>query len=632
MSNMEKNSPPTTNGWKKTLFVLKLLEVRLRFVAVLLITALLVGYWDKVQNYYERWTRSAPSEERSAASEFEYFCAMHPFVVRNTPGKCPVCGMDLTQRKHGDTSALPNGVLARVQTSPERIAQAGVEVVPVKYRLLTNEILSYGIVDHDETRVNRVNARFPGRIEEVLVNEIGLVVEKGDPLVRVYSPKFIAASNEYLQALDYRKKTEADPSASSESKELAVQLAESARKPLLLAGFTEEQLDALIKEGHAPSIMTLYAPSRGIVLERNVIKGEMVDEGAVLYTLADHSTLWVQAQILESDLGGVQRGMGAEITSVAYPGEKFYGQVDLIYPTFNSENRSIKTRIIISNEHAKLRPGMSVSVALRKPLGKITDAPGMSEPVMPMPVSKQETCPVSGEKWGTMGQPFSLEYKGQKLQLCCKNCLEDFNKDPEKYVAKLAREMPKKQEAPYPLKTCPVTGAELGSMGTPIEYHYQGRLIKFCCPDCPPKFEKSPAKYLAILDLASDTPWVEGFACPMHPDQLRPEGGKCTICPCGMETKRLRVEKQLSIPENSVIDTGRRKIVYVEAQSGVLEAHAVVLGKRSGEFYPVLSGLKPGDKVVARGAFLIDAEARLAGAPVTGADEKMPMMNAETGK
>ena len=155
---------------KRIFFFVRFLEIRLRFILILVVTALLVGYWDHIENYYERWQRQrgavgGPGDTAAPLSEFEYYCGMHPFVVRDAPGKCPICGMDLVQRKRGTPSTLPEGVFARVQVSPERIMQAGVSVEPVLYRMLSRPVRSYGVVEAAETRVADVIARFPGRVE-----------------------------------------------------------------------------------------------------------------------------------------------------------------------------------------------------------------------------------------------------------------------------------------------------------------------------------------------------------------------------------------------------------------------------------------------------------------------------------
>ncbi|MCY3024371.1 MAG: efflux RND transporter periplasmic adaptor subunit [Planctomycetota bacterium] len=391
-------------GWQRVLFLLKVLEIRLRFVAILVITALAVGYWDNIVNYWERWTRGPYAGQEQAQSEIEYTCGMHPWVKRDKPGKCPICGMDLIQRQKGAATALPEGTLARVQISPERIMQAGVQVEPVSHRMLSRMALSYGVVELDETRVARITLRFPGRVEELLVNAVGMEVKKGDPLVKVYSPKFLAAEQEYVNALAAQRKVEADPQAGADAKSFAASLAVSARRPLALAGFTSEQLAAL-ERGEKPSDrITFYSPLAGVVLEKNVLLGDTLEEGMTLYTVADLSTLWVQAQIAEADLSITKLGMPVEVTAVAWPDTIFYGNVDLLYPTLNTESRTVKARVAVANREGKLKPGMFVTAAIRAPLGRFGVIGGPDDPLKgaappsPAPAAKEVyTCPMHPE-------------------------------------------------------------------------------------------------------------------------------------------------------------------------------------------------------------------------------------------
>ncbi len=116
---------------------------------------------------------------------------------------------------------------------------------------------------------------------------------------------------------------------------------------------------------------------------------------------------------------------------------------------------------------------------------------------------------------------------------------------------------------------------------------------------------------LESIQKASTDRWAEGYACAMHPDELSDQPGICRTCGCGMKMDKIQVERVLAVPESAVIDTGTRQVVYVESSPGIYDARAVTLGPRTGAWYPVLQGLKLGDRIVSRGAFLIDAEARL---------------------
>jgi len=570
---------------KKLLFFLKLVEIRLRFVAILVVTALVVGYWDNIQNYYERWQRAhghaaQATSEHAAQGAYEYFCPMHPFVVREAPGNCPICGMDLVQRKRGAPTELPAGVLTRVQVSPERIMQAGVRVEPVAYRHLLHTVRSYATIEPDETRLAKIIARFPGRVDGLMVNATGAVVKKDEPLARIYSPRFLAAAQEYVQALAAQRTTEKDPQANAEAKRRAQEIAEFARRRLDLAGFTSDQLDAIAKSGKADERVTLYSPLAGTILEKNVLLGQMMEEGTTLYTIADLSTVWIQAQIIESDIEAVKVGMPVEVTTVSRPGEIFFGTVDFIYPTVDLETRSVRVRIVVANPDNKLRPGMYVTAVLRSPIGRYGEIGTPQEP-KPEAGAKPEVKSAAGK---TASAPASKELK---LPTTTKAAAEAFlaalPQGAEYYVCPMHPEVV--SDKPDKCPKC----------GMPLEKKT--------------KTEMKPA--VSVAEMPSTERWIEGYTCAMHLDVFQPKGGICQVCGCGMETTKWRVERVLSIPEMSVIDTGNSKIVYVEALPGIYDAHAVTLGSRAGAYYPVLAGLGLGERIVARGSFLIDAEARL---------------------
>ncbi len=259
-------------------------------------------------------------------------------------------------------------------------------------------------------------------------------------------------------------------------------------------------------------------------------------------------------------------------------------------------------RYDLKNPGHRLRPGMFATVTLKTP---VAETPMFQKVVRRAPASRrdslvrqvsltaeeQKVCPVTGAKLGSMGEPVAVEVKGRKVWTCCKACPSKLKTNPEKYLAKLGLATGDAEGTPTveEQKICPVTGAELGSMGDPILVEVKGRKVWTCCKACPPKLKADPDKYLARL-------------APPPKDTV------------------------LSVPESAVIDTGALTMVYVEAEPGVYEGRKVVLGPRSGDRFPVLEGLAPGEKVVAAGAFLVDAESRLnpSSRPAASKDDEAP--------
>ncbi|MDQ3023132.1 MAG: hypothetical protein M3R04_01910 [bacterium] len=114
-----------------------------------------------------------------------------------------------------------------------------------------------------------------------------------------------------------------------------------------------------------------------------------------------------------------------------------------------------------------------------------------------------DTCPVSGEKLGSMGDPVVYDYKGREIRFCCSGCIEDFEANAGKYIGEIDKKIIAKQSKTYPLTTCVVTDEELGSMGDIVDIVYKNRLVRFCCASCVDEFKSDPAKYLNKIDAAA---------------------------------------------------------------------------------------------------------------------------------
>src|SRR6476661_6212388 len=234
------HAPPDLRGWDKVRwwfhFVVLVNLARLRFIAILLVIGLVIMQWDTLAAYYDKWTRSSTEV---AASDVEYFCPMHPSVVRdNNKEVCPICFMPLSKRKKGeaqDAEALPPGIVNRVQLTPYRIVLAGIGTWPVDYVPLTKDIRAVGFIEFNERGQKTVAARSAGRIDKLFASETGQMVKAGDQLASVYSPDLLVTIQNLIDANRRGDKS----------------FVESGRIRLQLLGIDDKQINDILASGKA---------------------------------------------------------------------------------------------------------------------------------------------------------------------------------------------------------------------------------------------------------------------------------------------------------------------------------------------------------------------------------------------
>jgi Cu(I)/Ag(I) efflux system membrane fusion protein len=239
----------------------------------------------------------------------------------------------------------------------------GIRSAPVIHATLEEEIRTVGTVGYDERGFTQVTLKTSGWIRKVFVDSIGRPVRKGEPLFTFYSPDLLATQDEYLLAVKMKRQLAESPL--DEVKINADSLVASARERLRLWDVTDSQIEALEHRGRAEPVLTIHAPSSGIVLKREALPGKYVEPGVTLYEIADLSTVWIHADIYESEVAGAKAGQPATVTFAAYPGETFSGQVTYVYPTLNTETRTVRVRLEFPNAALKLKPGMYGNVTLQ---------------------------------------------------------------------------------------------------------------------------------------------------------------------------------------------------------------------------------------------------------------------------
>ncbi len=257
-------------------------------------------------------------------------------------------------------SASPSGAVVIPAVARQLI---GVRSASAAYTTLTQEIRTVGTVGYDERGLTQVTLKISGWVREVFVNSIGRPVRKDEALFTFYSPDLLATQDEYLLALRTQARLATSPL--DEAKANAAALVASARERLRLWDLTDGQITALERRGKAEALLTVYAPSSGIVLKREALPGKYVEPGTTLYEVADLSTVWITADIYESEVASVKLDQPMSVSFVAYPGEVFRGSKAYIYPSLNQEARTVRVRFELPNHGLKLKPGMYGNVSLQ---------------------------------------------------------------------------------------------------------------------------------------------------------------------------------------------------------------------------------------------------------------------------
>ena len=294
-----------------------------------------------------------------------YHCAMHPWYISDKPGDCPVCGMALTKMDKAEGAHMPAGG-GPIRIDPAVIQNMGVRTEAVGRRDLAPEVRAPGKIQVDEGRIAVVNARVMGYAEKLYADVTGQRVEKGRPLLELYSPELAAAQEEYLQALRYAR--------SSGAAAGGTELAESSRRRLSNWGVAESEIAALErdaeegKHGKARSALRLASPISGVVLEKKVVRGQSVAPGMELYTLADLSKVWAVARVYQSDLSVARPGGAAEVELAYSPGRPFRGKIVFVSPVLDPAARTAEVRVELANTpDLALKPEMIATVILRGP-------------------------------------------------------------------------------------------------------------------------------------------------------------------------------------------------------------------------------------------------------------------------
>ena len=347
----------------------------------------------------------------AAAEKPKYVCPMHPTIVSDHPGECPICGMKLVlaagsqgggaaagaakgERKiafyrspmdpkqtspvarkdemgmdyipvyedeaSGEGGAKVEG-LATVSIDPQRQQLIGLRTVETTRGAVGGSWRTVGRVAVDQTSVHHINVKVAGFVERIYVDYVGKLVKAGDPLFSIYSPELLSVQEEYLLALRTRKALGAGSATGGAGDDLVT----SARQRLRLWDIPEREIARLERTGRPTKTLTLYAPMTGVVTKKDVVMGHRLQEGDMPYEITDLRQVWVLADAYESDLSRLKLGMTASLSLQAFPNRSFKGKVIFIDPVLDPKTRTAKVRLAFLNPTGELRPEMFGEVTLQ---------------------------------------------------------------------------------------------------------------------------------------------------------------------------------------------------------------------------------------------------------------------------
>ena len=342
------------------------------------------------------------SAEAADHAAQQYTCGMHPMIIVDEPGLCPICNMDLTPLKSSaaEASSVPAGERkikywvapmdptfirdepgkspmgmdlvpvyedeaatgSIISIDPVTSQNMGVRMALVTRKDLSRTVRTVGLVGYDEPKQFSVNSKTDGWIERLYVNETGQFVKKGSALLAIYSPALVSAQEEFLLAQNNSQSLSQSPFPSIADG--AKRLLDASRRRLKLWDISERQINRLEKSGEVAKTLTLYAPYDGIVSMKMVREGQFVKGGMELLLLSDISKVWVYADIYEYEMPWVKVGQKAKIILPYVGSDPIESEVSYIYPFVEPKTRTIKARFDIDNPDFTLKPDMYVNVRL----------------------------------------------------------------------------------------------------------------------------------------------------------------------------------------------------------------------------------------------------------------------------
>ena len=292
----------------------------------------------------------ACTQNKKQAEMVKYTCPMHPEIIRDKPGKCPICFMDLV--KVGSTEDDGSIVLNESQ-----IRLANISTAPVLKKEMEIKTILSGKMVVNEEQTEIISSRVQGRIERLFFKEVGQRVMQGEPLYEIYSEQLLTLQQEFLLA---QRQVEELKEKRYES------FLSSSEKKLLLFGMTRDQIATLSKQRKTNSRITLFATASGIISRIDIAEGQYVSEGGALYRIEKLDKVWIEAELYSNETSLVKMGDHVNVQVNGFENSLVKGQIIFLSPEFREGNQIITLRVEVENPERRFIPGMQANVVLSR--------------------------------------------------------------------------------------------------------------------------------------------------------------------------------------------------------------------------------------------------------------------------
>lgn len=307
---------------------------------------------------------TVPSTEPSFSNPKKqlWTCGMHPQVVQDHSGNCPICHMKLTPMRATEGGTSSTGGPPAVVIDPAVVQNMGVRAAEVTRGPIVRSIRTVGVLEAPETGLHDISPKVGGWIDRLYANQEGMHVQKGDPLFDLYSPDLVVAEEELVGAVKSLRAL--GPTADASLRRSSESLVESAKRKLRLLDVPDADIESVAEKLVAARAVTFRSPASGAVVEKAIVQGSSTQAGQKLMRIEDHGTLWLQLQVYEQQMPLVAVGDEVRATVESIPGKTFDGRITFVHPHVDPMSRTVMARAELENQDRSLKPGMYASATV----------------------------------------------------------------------------------------------------------------------------------------------------------------------------------------------------------------------------------------------------------------------------